>query len=103
MGGPGLPACARACIRAQSPLLADTLASRHADGAAPGPDFPQAKRSENLFLEPFVRSMLLGLGSAVLLESGHTALEVRRCCRPGPLITSPGPAPAPARFLAGAA
>ena len=36
------------------------------------------------FLEPFLRSLILGLGSAVLLETAHVALQVGPARLPTP-------------------
>lgn len=62
-----------------APAPTRALASRTALSTASS-DLPWVQdSSESPFLEPFVRSLVLGLGAAVVLESTHEMLQVRSC------------------------
>jgi hypothetical protein len=37
---------------------------------------PAQDGSESLYLEPFLRTFILGVGTGALLEAGHVALQV---------------------------
>ena len=46
-----------------------------------GADVVQDEGAEALYLEPFLRAFLLGIGSGVVLEGAHVAMQVIHCTR----------------------